>query len=493
MAQPSMPYNLRNRRDQSYNLRSRVVPAATVDSSDSDDVDTDEDYVDEEEVSESEHESDYETISDSDSDSDSCSDSCSDSEGCLNILLKMPATSAYLSKPGQEFRRIFSRPTDGDLAYFSGRSKVEQFEILKKLKDLVGRADKPLVFTILESNLPDPYKACALQKYIAMKGCQNGDQHKLKSWLSDFMRLPFEKYTDFPVKITDGPEACSRFLIEAKQIMDECVYGLVDVKEQLLQVIGQLIANPKPTGTSIAFKGPMGTGKTTLITKVVSRIFRRPSVFIALGGAEDSSYLTGHQITYEGSKYGKIAEILMECGCNDPIICLDELDKISETPKGQEIVSALMHLIDPTQPGFQDKYFSEINLDIHRAIFFFTFNDESRINPILLDRMKRIGTEGYSIAEKLVIAKQHLIPQICDKYKYPPTDIEIPDEAIKTIITSHTDEQGVRSLARGLDAIFAKENLTRLMDPTLTFPRVIKDVKPYLKQTPEVARSLMYG
>ena len=130
-------------------------------------------------------------------------------------------------------------------------------------------------------------------------------------------------------------------------------------------------------------------------------ILNRPFAFLALGGATDSSILEGHSYTYEGSTWGKIVDILVQCKSMNPVIYFDELDKISNTPKGEEIASILTHLTDTTQNNeFHDKYFSEIELDLSKCLFIFSYNDEEKVNPILKDRKYRISTKGYSVKEK---------------------------------------------------------------------------------------------
>ena len=155
----------------------------------------------------------------------------------------------------------------------------------------------------------------------------------------------------------------------AKKTLDDAVYGLNDAKMQILQLIGQWIANPNAIGTAIAIKGPPGTGKTTLVKEGISKILNRPFAFLALGGATDSSYLEGHSYTYEGSSWGKIVDILITNKSMNPVIYFDELDKVSTTPKGEEITGILTHLTDTTQnTNFHDKYFSTIDFDISKAV-----------------------------------------------------------------------------------------------------------------------------
>jgi ATP-dependent Lon protease len=231
--------------------------------------------------------------------------------------------------------------------------------------------------------------------------------------------------------------------------------------------LGQLVTNPKAIGTSIAINGPPGTGKTSLVKEGISKILNRPFAFIALGGATDSSFLEGHSYTYEGSMWGKIVQILIDSKCMNPVIYFDELDKISDTPKGEEIAGILTHLTDTTQNSqFHDKYFAEIDFDLSKCLFIFSYNDESKINPILKDRMYRIQTKGYDKKQKTIISNDYLLPKIREQVCFHKEDIIIPDETVHYMIDHFCNkEDGVRNLKRCLEIIYTKLNLYRLMRP----------------------------
>ena len=132
----------------------------------------------------------------------------------------------------------------------------------------------------------------------------SGEYYKIKQWVDNFMKIPFGNHSSLPVSLDDGEEKYQKFMENAKETLDQAVYGLEDAKMQIMQLVGQWIANPKSMGKAIAIKGPMGTGKTTLVKEGVSKILNRPFSFIALGGATDSSFLEGHSYTYEGSIWG---------------------------------------------------------------------------------------------------------------------------------------------------------------------------------------------
>ena len=324
---------------------------------------------------------------------------------------------------------------------------------------------------LIDSIMPIHFKAIAFNKINTLRQMledgSTSEYYKLKSWVDSFMKIPFDQYSTLPITMDNGIESSHEFIANAKKILDDAVYGLNDAKLQIMQMIGQWIANPHGIGSAIAIKGPMGTGKTSLIREGISKILNRPFAFIALGGATDSSFLEGHSYTYEGSVYGKIVDILIQTKSMNPIIMFDELDKVSDTPKGEEIIGILTHLTDPAQnKEFHDKYFSEIDFDLSKCLFIFSYNDESKINPILKDRMYRIETKGYKKDEKIIIANKYLLPTIQTLVNFTNNDIIIPDNVLNYIIEKFTDQEcGVRNLKRCLEIIYTKLNLLRLMKP----------------------------
>jgi ATP-dependent Lon protease len=392
------------------------------------------------------------------------------------------------------------------------KANAEQRKIMSELKHVnkfMG-IDKPYRLALLESNIPSKLKASAMQKINMLRSMDSCDPEyfKVKNWVDNFMRIPFCKYTSLSVSMADGIEACHEFMSNAKSILDKCVYGLDDAKLQILQMVGQWIANPNAMGTAIAIKGPPGTGKTTLVKDGISKILGREFIFIPLGGAGDASYLEGHSYTYEGSVWGKIVQSLMDCGSMNPVFYFDELDKLSETPKGEEIAGILTHLTDTSQNSqFHDKYFSDVDFDLSKCLFIFSYNDENKVNPILRDRMYRIMTQGYDAKEKTVIARDYMLPKIREQVNFKPDEIIIPDETVKYIVsTKHLtqDEAGVRNMKRCLEIIHTKLNLFRLMRPDenlfsndikidVKFPITItqKEVDALIKNEEKQSQSLL--
>jgi len=372
----------------------------------------------------------------------------------------------------QRFRKSLSeKNVMNDYAFFGKMTLNKQEKLIAELEEVNKHAkiETPYRISLLESNIPVKFKGAAMKKINALKYMEPGagEYYKSKTWVDTFMHIPFDKYHQLPINRSHGIDACHDFMEGAKKTLDTAVYGLNDAKLQIMQMVGQWISNPNAVGTSIAIKGPMGTGKTTLVKEGISKILNREFALIALGGATDSSFLEGHSYTYEGSTWGKIVDILIQSKTMNPIIYFDELDKISDTPKGEEIAGILTHLTDSSQNShFHDKYFAEIDFDLSKCLFIFSYNDESKINPILKDRMYRIQTKGYSKKEKSEIASSYLLPTIREMVSFDKDDIVIETDALHHIIDKYTEEeQGVRNLKRALEIVHTKLNLYRLMKP----------------------------
>jgi len=394
---------------------------------------------------------------------------CRDSIAKLIKRTRNKNTKAYYKLVNGEEEE---KQNNSELTYFKKKcSHKEQMKIMEDLREINAftNVDKPYRLALLESNIPSKFKAVVMQKLKVLRTMEPGDSEyfKLKNWVDGFMRVPFGIYKNLTVNIHDGIDKCHDFIENAKETLDNCTYGLNDAKLQILQMIGQWIANPAAMGSSIAIHGPPGTGKTTIVKDGISKILGRDFAFIALGGAGDSSFLEGHSYTYEGSSWGKIIQILMDSKSMNPVIYFDELDKISDTPRGEEITNILVHLTDITQNDeYHDKYFSEVSFRLSQCLFIFSYNDESKVNPILKDRMYRIHTKGYDTKEKVIIARKHLLPKIREQVNFLENDVEIPDETLQYIITNAglcKNEQGVRNLKRCLEIIHTKLNLFRLV------------------------------
>ena len=268
-------------------------------------------------------------------------------------------------------------------------------------------------------------------------------------------------------EITNKLNTINTYMTNVAKTLDNAVYGHTKAKRQIERIIGQWITGEK-TGYCFGFEGPPGVGKTSLAKKGIAYCLEdddkktRPFAFIAVGGSANGSTLDGHNYTYVGSNWGRIVDILMDTKCMNPIIFIDELDKVSRTEQGKEIIGILTHLIDPTQnDAFQDKYFNGIDLDLSKALFIFSYNDVDAIDRVLLDRIHRIKFEHLSLADKLVITRTHLLPEVLKKMGLSGV-IDLSDEAIEFIIEEYTCESGVRKLKELLFNIVGEINLNLL-------------------------------
>jgi ATP-dependent Lon protease len=248
-----------------------------------------------------------------------------------------------------------------------------------------------------------------------------------------------------------------------------------------MKIIGQWM-NGEQTGYCFGFEGSPGIGKTSLAKKGLTKCLvdvngePRPFAFIAIGGSSNGSALEGHGYTYVNSTWGRIVDILMETKCMNPIIYIDELDKVSNTEAGKEIIGILTHLIDPTQnEAFHDKYFAGIDIDISKALFIFSYNDAALIDRILLDRIHRIKFENLSFDDKMVIVRKYILPDINKKMGFDET-VDMRNEVIEHIINCYTCEPGVRKLKEIIFDLYGEINLELIKstDKTeITIPIVV--------------------
>ena len=363
--------------------------------------------------------------------------------------------------------------------YLEKEKKDKIYNLTKEIYEYNG-SNKPLRFKVIESDMDMKTKAIALENIDKMSemDVSTGEHSKMDHWINGLMRIPFGKYNSISVNPESSIEEKREFIKNTYQTLDKAIYGHKEAKTHILQVMGKWMKNPDSGGNVLAIQGPMGNGKTTLVKEGISKVLNRPFHFIALGGASDSAYFDGHCYTYEGSHWGRIVQILQESKCMNPIIYFDELDKISDTTKGDEITHMLTHLTDPSQNSlFQDNYFPGVNLDLSKALFIFSYNDESKVNKILKDRMYVIHTKGFKTDDKIKICNEYLIPDIFSIFAFSKEEIIFSDSIIKNIIEKYTHgEEGVRNLKRCIETIVSKINIHILSqgDSGLSFQ--LKDI-----------------
>jgi hypothetical protein len=355
--------------------------------------------------------------------------------------------------------------------YFEGLGNQARKGVVKKMKlvsELLGESEVPYKFRVLDIEMPAKVQCEIIRKVDAMNrmGPENGESQKLRNWIDGVLRVPFGKNVPLPVTIKDGPEKCSQFLKDARTKMDTATYGMLPAKTQILQILAQWISNPSSVGNVIAMRGPMGVGKTSFARNGIAEVLGRPFIFTSLGGASDIAHYSGHSYTYEGSMWGRIVDSIIQAGCMNPVLYFDELDKVSGTPHGEEIISMLIHLTDRSQNSqYHDRYFAGIDFDLSQCLFVFSFNDESRVHPILKDRMRVINVSGYKDPEKKVIVANYIWPEILKHAGIAREDLSADEEAADYIIKEHSaNEEGMRNLIRIVEAVVSRVNLIRISD-----------------------------
>lgn len=491
-----MGYNLRSRNK----IKTHPYEESFIDDDELSELDSD--YTEDEEEGSETETSDTET-----SDTETDNSENESMSGLNNKVYGKSAPSKYYSKPytnDKIFEKTIIKKYSKDEKNYISKLKTEDVKYIINNEMIINNTLLtniiPLRFKIIKSNMNISTKRLIISKieqFSQMKE-ETGEYFKLKNWLNNISKLPFDNYIHLPVNINDSFEKINLFMQNTRNILDTVVYGHEEPKQQILRILAQWISNPSANGHCIGIHGPMGIGKTSLIKDGLSKSLEIPFGFIALGGASDASFLEGHSYTYEGSTYGKIAEIIIKTNCNNPIIFFDELDKVSMTKKGDEIIGILTHLTDATQnTNFNDKYFGEVELDLSKCLFVFSYNDDTLLNPILRDRITTIKVNGYKRTEKIIIAKKYLLPNILKSFNIDNDMIIISNEIIEHIIENIEEEEGVRNLKRGLEDIISWINMYKFLpnpDIPIKYPFTITTqfVDKHINKHKTNIKSIMY-
>jgi hypothetical protein len=279
----------------------------------------------------------------------------------------------------------------------------------------------------------------------------------------------------------------TRRLHALPSVLDRSVHGHAPAKQQLVRWMGQWARGASTQGGCIGFEGPPGVGKTSLAQHGLSQCLcdaqglPRPFAMIQLGGHAQSSTLQGHSYTFVSSMWGTLAQILMDTKCMNPIVLLDEVDKVSSTDQGREIIGVLTHVLDPSvNQRFQDKYFAGIDLDFSNVLFVLSYNDPSAIDRVLMDRVHRISFQPLTLDEKKTIVETHVWPELLARFRREGQVVLDPD-VVERLVEHYTCEAGIRKLKERLFEVLADLNWEWMHDSscvpvfpwTLTWDKVL--------------------
>ncbi len=323
-----------------------------------------------------------------------------------------------------------------------------------------------------QADLPDDVRKAALREVDKLErgSDQNPEAGYIRTWLDTVLELPWGVRTD------DHDD-----LVAARAVLDADHHGLDDVKDRIVEYLavrarrrerGLEVVGGRGSGAVMALVGPPGVGKTSL-GESVARALGRNFVRVALGGVRDEAEIRGHRRTYVGALPGRLVRAIGEAGSMNPVVLLDEIDKVGADYRGDP-AAALLEVLDPAQNHtFRDHYL-DLDLDLSDVLFLATANVVEQIPEALLDRMELVQLDGYTEDDKVQIARQHLAPRQLERAALTADEVTVTDEALRVIAASHTREAGVRQMERLLAKVFRKV-ATRLADPAVVRPVVVDE------------------
>jgi ATP-dependent Lon protease len=365
-----------------------------------------------------------------------------------DVAVKLDAVSMVLSREieilelkGQIESKAEKEMTDAQRQYVLRQQ-------LKAIQTELGEGDSEgaeVRKRLAEAGLPESVAAIANREVDRLERMTpaSPEYQMIRTYIDWVLDVPWDK----PTQDRLDP-------IEARKVLDQDHYDLDKVKERIVEYLAVRKLKGDLKGPILCFVGPPGVGKTSL-GQSIARSMDRKFVRISLGGVRDEAEIRGHRRTYIGSMPGRLVQALKSAGSSNPVLMLDEIDKISVGVQGDP-ASALLEVLDPAQNhAFRDHYL-EIPIDLSKVLFIATANQLGTIHPALLDRMEIITLSGYTEDEKVHIAKMYLIPRQLEENGLKPQQLEITDAALRRIITEYTREAGVRSLERQVGTVARK-------------------------------------
>ena len=360
----------------------------------------------------------------------------------LLLLIKKEITTLHLEA---EIQEKLQKEVDKNQREYYLR------EEMKVISDELGEGENP-------AEEADEYR-----KKISSLKCDDKIKDKLYKECDKLMKMPsgshegtvIRTYLDKCLQIPFGKYSKDRInLKQSRSILDKDHFGLDDVKDRITEALAVLKRSSELAGQIICLAGPPGVGKTSIV-KSLAKSMNREYVRIALGGVHDEAEIRGHRRTYIGAMAGRITEALISAKTMNPIILLDEIDKVGSDYKGDP-ASALLEALDPEQNSTFNDHYIDFPLDLSKVLFITTANDTSLISAPLYDRMEIIELSSYSPDEKFNIAKKHLVKKEILKHGLTPAQLKISDSALHKIIKSYTREAGVRGLEKQIAALCRK-------------------------------------
>lgn len=325
-----------------------------------------------------------------------------------------------------------------------------------------GSGKKDYKELIEESEMPEEVKEAAFEEVnkLERQGPHSSEENIIRSYLDLLTTLPWGKSEIKDVDI----EA-------ARELLNEQHYGLEKVKDRIIQHLTVMKLKQNKQGSILLLVGPPGTGKTSL-GKSIAEVLGREYVRISLGGVKDEAEIRGHRRTYLGALPGRIIQGMKRAGTTNPVFILDEVDKLMAAYNGDP-ASALLEVLDPEQNDSFSDHYLEVPYDLSDVFFIATANSYRDIPGPLRDRMETIEIGSYTSHEKFNIAKQHLIPEVLEDHGIDSEQLQIEDEALKTIIEKYTREAGVRGIKRQLSAV-ARVVSEKIVLGNVELPYVVK-------------------
>lgn len=347
-------------------------------------------------------------------------------------------------------------------------------EEMKVISEALGESDNPLEEAeeykskVSALKCSDDIKEKLLKECDKLAKMPSGSHEGTveRNYLDKCLEIPFGKYTKDSINLE-----------KSRKILDKEHYGLDKVKERIIDSLAVYKRNPEFNGQILCLAGPPGVGKTSIV-KSLAKSMGRKYVRIALGGIHDEAEIRGHRKTYIGSMPGRIVESVIKSGVMNPIILLDEIDKVGNDFKGDPS-SALLEALDPEQNNSFADHYIEFPLDLSRVLFITTANDVSAIAGPLYDRMEVIELNSYTALEKFYIAKKHLVKKEMIKHSLTSKEFKISDDAINILIENYTREAGVRTLEKQIATLCRKATVS-LESGAKSFKVTDKNIEEYL-------------